>query len=256
MLDDLFGTRQGQFLMFTIVVVLIILIIAPDMRSALIPLTLISNVLIISTQTRYIEKQFDDDLASDSVADSEHHAILGGQPPSPIVTAAFTNSPPKVAEGFSSRDLYEDYAYGGYPGGLNPYGPDPLDGRVNDYSAAGLAPGQGPTYAPVNVARGSDAPRPPLLNPYQLNRVESRAEPWGSPPGSAPSNCQDIGDSVYAEARDTFDGDRKVVEYAKWRHDPYRQAAGRLRGREIMDKYFREEVDEEEDRPWWGRYDN
>jgi len=250
MLDDLFGTRQGQFLAFTIVVVLIILVIAPDMRSALIPLTLISNVLIISTQSRYIDRQLDADVADRHATHSEHNVLLSGQPPT--LVSGFEGGGGGASEPFASRDLYADYASGGYPGGLNAYGPDPLSARVNDYSVGGLAPGQGPTYAPASVAPGAGAPRLPPLNPYQLDRVESRAEPWDGPG----YGCQDIGDSPYAEARNTMDGDRKVVEYAKWRHDPYRQAAGRLRGRELMDKYFREEVDEEEDRPWWGRYDN
>lgn len=47
-----------------------------------------------------------------------------------------------------------------------------------------------------------------------------------------------------------------MVEHSRWRSDlPHRQLAGIHRRKDLMDKYVREELDEEEATPWWGRGD-
>jgi hypothetical protein len=62
------------------------------------------------------------------------------------------------------------------------------------------------------------------------------------------------------EARETAnydrrDGDERMTHQARGRNDPERVIAGTMKRREKLDKYLREEVDEEENKVWWGADD-
>lgn len=49
------------------------------------------------------------------------------------------------------------------------------------------------------------------------------------------------------------DGDELLVYQARSRHDPWRLAAGIERRTPAINKYIRDELDEEENTVWWGR---
>ncbi len=52
-----------------------------------------------------------------------------------------------------------------------------------------------------------------------------------------------------------MDGDELMTYQARSRNDATRVTAGTMRRVKEMDKYFREEVEEREDIPWWGRHE-
>lgn len=79
-------------------------------------------------------------------------------------------------------------------------------------------------------------------NPFNLNRVGA---------SHAASACVDD------EANDDeLDGDERMNYQARSRNDPTRVTAGTMNRRRDLDKYLREEVDEEDDREWWGRHED
>jgi len=79
-------------------------------------------------------------------------------------------------------------------------------------------------------------------NPFNLNRVGA---------SHAASACVDD------EANDDeLDGDERMTYQARSRNDPARVTAGTMNRRRDLDKYLREEVDEEDDREWWGRHED
>lgn len=225
-LEDALGGRQNMFLVLSILVVIIIIMLSPDIKTAIIPITLITNVLIISTQTMHI----DNSKRENRECRQQQNTVSAV---APWTMSGFQDEPDK----FASRDFTKDTSM--------------ADMTPLSYSVAG-PPGYGPTYSPMDMQPGTHvSDRTPMeLNPYQLNTVASRGEPWGSP-----ETCGAFGDNPYAEARNTFDGDRQVVEHAKWRNDPYRPLAGRAKKQELIKKYMGEEIDEEENRQWWGNWD-
>ena len=78
-------------------------------------------------------------------------------------------------------------------------------------------------------------------NPYDLDRIHSPA---------AAGACVDD------EANDAeIDGDELATYQARPSNDATRVAAGTMNRRRDMDRYFREEVEEAEDRQWWGRHE-
>ena len=63
------------------------------------------------------------------------------------------------------------------------------------------------------------------------------------------------GEPEHDRAAPTFDGDRMVVEHARWRHDPYRVADGTRQRKALIQRFAGEEIEAEENTPWWGRWD-
>ena len=55
---------------------------------------------------------------------------------------------------------------------------------------------------------------------------------------------------------DLIDGDERMVYQSRSRNDPTRAIAGTMDRRRELDKYLREEVEEEENRVWWGRHED
>jgi hypothetical protein len=81
----------------------------------------------------------------------------------------------------------------------------------------------------------------PQGNPYNIGRVSAQL---------AADSCIDD------EANDDqIDGDERITYQVRARNDETRVAAGTMNRRRDMDKYFREEVAEAEDREWWGRHE-
>ena len=52
-----------------------------------------------------------------------------------------------------------------------------------------------------------------------------------------------------------IDGDEAITYQARSRNDAVRVTTGTMRRRRDLDKYLREEVDEAEERIWWGRHE-
>lgn len=82
----------------------------------------------------------------------------------------------------------------------------------------------------------------PEGNPFNINRVGA---------SHAADACIDD-EANYGE----LDGDELMNYQARSRNDPTRVAAGTMNRRRDLDKYLREEVDEEDDREWWGRHEH
>jgi len=95
----------------------------------------------------------------------------------------------------------------------------------------------------------------PSILPYQVERF-SRAPPSPGQDGTAyPRETRPL----YYNSPETIrvlDGDEQFAYQGRARHDPYRQAAGIMKKKQIMDKYVREELDEEEQNNYWGRWDH
>ena len=58
---------------------------------------------------------------------------------------------------------------------------------------------------------------------------------------------------MYSAPQHPIDGDDRLSYQSLSRNDPKRPIMGVTRRRSDMDKYLREEVDEEENRRWWGQ---
>lgn len=61
---------------------------------------------------------------------------------------------------------------------------------------------------------------------------------------------------AYDDNDDELDGDERMNYQSRSRNDPIRVTTGTMNRRQDMDKYLREEVEEEEDRVWWGRHED
>ena len=61
---------------------------------------------------------------------------------------------------------------------------------------------------------------------------------------------------AYDNNNDELDGDERMNYQSRSRNDPIRVTAGTMNRRQDMDKYLREEVEEEEGRVWWGRHED
>jgi hypothetical protein len=86
-----------------------------------------------------------------------------------------------------------------------------------------------------------DADGVPVGNPYNPGRV--------SYPPAAEACIDD-------EANDAeIDADELNTYHVRARNDDTRVEAGTMNRRKTLDKYFREEVEEAEDREWWGRHE-
>ena len=79
-------------------------------------------------------------------------------------------------------------------------------------------------------------------NPFNLGRM---AAP------QAADSCVD--DEAHG---DEIDGDERINYQSRSRNDSTRVTAGTMNRRRDLDKYLREEVDEEDDREWWGRHED
>lgn len=109
----------------------------------------------------------------------------------------------------------------------------PGDIDIDEYDTEGA-------YGHRDATEG-DADSVPMGNPYNTGRVSY-----------APSAAACIDD----EANDAeIDADEHNTYQARSRNDATRVAAGTMNRRRDLDRFFREEVEEAEDREWWGRHE-
>ena len=81
----------------------------------------------------------------------------------------------------------------------------------------------------------------PLGNPFDTDRIAYPAA---------------LGPCIDDEAHGAnIDGDELNVYHARSRNDNTRVIAGTIRRKEFMDRFLREELEEEEDSRWWGRHE-
>lgn len=210
---------QGLYIALTLVVIIVIINLAPDPNRALLLISLIVSFLIISTQLTIMRNQ-DQRCPGDDADDMDDIDDHFAERPAAGAHFPHGNPIPGVT--------------GEYPGGLDAA---TLANIGYQFGAGDASPAVGPAYTPT-----TPDPTPFPHNPYQLNRVQTRAERLGD-------------DGMASEARNTHDADRKVVTHARWRHDPYRVAAGVMRKKDQMQRYIGEELDEVEHREWWGNAD-
>jgi len=248
-MDALFGSQWTvqTFLVVTFVVIVAIIVFTDDLGKALMIITLITNFLIIASQSMLLSER------RDEKRDRELQQSVVAGDATGLDAAASAG-----ADTFASRPMaYYPYAdaapagsgAGGGGGGDLPLqmtpagaGLSPADIDALPWSREAVPGAGGPVYNPVNgPATGAGAVAPAPYNPYQRNNLETRAMPGFCARG------------LPAETLDTHDGDRKVVDQAKWRNDPSRAAAGAMGGSyDLMKKYVAEELDEQENRTWWG----
>ncbi len=120
--------------------------------------------------------------------------------------------------------------------GPPPVYPGAIDTDEYDTDEYDTAPG----YGHRDRSEG-DNDRAPAGNAYNPSRL-------GAP--RAAGECLDD------EANDDeLDGDERMNYQANSRNDPLRATAGSMNRRRDLDKYLREEVEEEEDSRWWGRHE-
>ena len=242
---------QRFWFVLTLVVMVVIVYLSDTLSTALLYTSLLTQFLVITTLATGIGEKHDKALGVDDVA------VAGGAVFVPSALQSFDSDPehfatsPVAKETPFSRDVP-------YPGGLSPAD---LAGAQYDVGPVPDIPaGFGSVYSPAGMefAAGADGPQLPPYNPFQLNRLASRAEPG---PRTVPmheaisSGFGPVGMDAANEARRNFDGDRMMVEHARWRNDGQRVAAGIMRRKAHVEKYVREELDEKENEPWWGRFE-
>lgn len=229
--------KQSFFLAITLVVILAVILLAGDVKTALLVIGLIANFFIISSQMVLI---------------SERHAAEGGASGADVAGRPAAADSSLVSNvpwfgwngGHSGFQDKEDFASRPvpvhpheYPGGLGVHDMPPGDTNYQTGPFEG-PPGDGAVYSPAPADALAQGPYPD--NPFDLNRVDTAAQ----------ETC-DYG--MTGESRDTHDADRKVVDHARWRHDPYRVTAGIMRRKHLLEEYVAEELDEAENLQWWGR---
>lgn len=247
---------QRVFFVLTLIVMLVIIQLAGSLGEALMYTSLITQFLVITTLATGVAEKHDKALSPAGAA------VVGGAGVwYPGAYQQFDSDPEHAVEGFATSPM--EFAPGGthmnpdlegYPGGLEP---SDLYGAGYDIGATATLPaGSGAIYSPTSgaFATGADGPALPPYNPFQLNRLASRAEP-GPRTTYGRDGPVPIGMDLANEARSNFDGDRMMVEHARWRNDGQRVAAGIMRRKALVEKYVREELDEKENEPWWGRHE-
>jgi len=81
----------------------------------------------------------------------------------------------------------------------------------------------------------------PYGNPFDTDRIAS--------PQAAGANLDDEAND------DELDGDERNAYQVRSRNEHARVTAGTMDRRKMLDPYFREELDQEEDSHWWGRHE-
>lgn len=91
-------------------------------------------------------------------------------------------------------------------------------------------------------------------HPIVVPAAATAAAPWSKYPGAIDANddAVDADDEANDEA---IDGDERLVYQAQSRNDLVRVTEGTMNRRRDLDKYFREEVEEEENRIWYSRHE-
>jgi hypothetical protein len=221
------GEEQGiLFLALTFVLVIIVVMLCPDAKTAIMIVGLLFGfVFAYDVMVDGHALNFEPCLAPRAHR-GEHHNDSYGEFCCTVAPA--TSAPKRPVRTASHR------AFGrprGYPGAIDSEG---------DYDMA-QSLNEGPLNEGHRDRAVGDNVFAPEGNPFNINRV-------GAP--HAASACFDD------EANDDeLDGDERINYQARSRNDPTRVTAGTMNRRCDLDKYLREEVEEEDNREWWGRHE-
>lgn len=249
------GYNQGLFLALSIVVIIIIALTVPDTMTALALIGLIVGLYYAWRATyggagrgkrdeysdgegkpaanRLLDRGFDGDMLFDETPEA---AASGGGfcPDAGKAESETAGGGAGIKEGWSTLPGPEPpFPVSGLSGPPSPADWDSYPGAIHldnyqsdaEYGARDRTAGDN-AYA----AEG---------NEFNLSREDA--------PGAAPVCIDD-------EANDAeMDGDELMAVQGTNRNDATRVWAGVYNRRRDLDQYLREEVDEQENRPWWGR---
>lgn len=228
------GEEHGMlFLALTFVLVIIVVMLCPDAKTALTIVGLLFGLVVaygVMVEGHAAELHFGPRLAPRALRGKTRIASNGEF--CCADDGLYLEKGPKVAP---SGRMASCRGFGRSRGYLGAIGPE------DDYDTA-QSLNEGPLMDGGHRDRAvSDNAFAPDGNPFDLNRV-------GAP--RAASACFDD------EANDDeLDGDERINYQARSRNDPMRVTAGTMNRRCDLDKYLREEVEEEDDREWWGRHE-
>jgi len=209
--------RQRYFLVLSLVVIVAVVMLAPNLTTAVIIVGLMTNFLFMSTQLMQLSNQHQRTLGEPG----------GGRPdPNVGISAGFRDEP----EGFGNYGAAAHSRMGAapYQGAvtLKPFGPD----------AGDVGPYRAPMYTEAPESGGTPIP---IQDRYNLDRIggDSRQNPCEHP------------------AVDVFDADERNVHLVREKNDAHRVVAGGMRRKDQLSRYLKEELDEEENSHWWGQWD-
>lgn len=238
---------QGLFLALTLVVMIIIILVTKDLTTAILIIGLITNYLIISSHLTLIKQRHENGTTTPPGSRGHYNDdgtySLGDycEPYAPGSPSAPSSRP---AAGGGGKEGYWPQPGAGPPHSVQvPKGLPYDEGYRGAIDAAGDidhdSADTAPWGHPDRTAYGSDYMA--VGNPYDLDRIGS--------PGAAPPGIDDeaIGGLLDADELNTY--------HARSRNDNTRVWAGAIRRKEFMDRYLREELEEEEDSQWWGRHE-
>jgi hypothetical protein len=224
---------QVLFLALTLIVMIVIILTAKDLITALIIIGLIANFFIISSQLTLLS-----DRHMDPIRDSSLSVMVNPDPG--VISHSGMISQPDKKEGFTMATTA--------PPGAGP----PSFPNIPKTSEAGMDRYPGAIeFGKTNVGdeapalghvdwEASDRDGVPVGNPFDPNRV-------ASPQAASP--CVDD------DAIQIYDGDELNTYQVRSRNQPERVWAGIYRRKAMMDKYLREELDESENTRWWGAHE-
>jgi hypothetical protein len=146
-----------------------------------------------------------------------------------------------------------------YPTDLQkPYAPPPFDGYPGSVENASQEAAAGTLYDNViyddTMYRNNydnDAQYRGGLIDREIDDILPNGNPYNISRSAAPFAAEACIDD---EANNNeIDGDERITYQNRSRNDETRVIAGTMNRRRDLDKYFREELEEEEDSRWWGR---
>lgn len=232
----------GFFLILTFIVMIVIVLTTRDLKSSMILIGLITSFLIISSQLTFLgDRHMTGGPSANrsaagrpavmpmdmSMAFSE--AMTSGDRPSgeAMTSGGATTAPPGAGPPafLGVPETADDTA--AYPGAID-FG---TRGEVDGDEAPAL--GHTDLY---EAARDNT----PEGNPFSAERV------------AAP---QAAGPCVDDDAIAIYDGDELLAIQARSRNDPERVWAGNYRRKAHVGRYITEELDEEENKRWWGAHE-
>jgi hypothetical protein len=218
--------HQKIFLAITIIIMIVVIIMSDTLSQAIIVISLISNLLVISAYmnlTHYRVKKY-----------QEVHAT----PAEPSVETFVPSS---------------DFEGGGR--GVGPAAASSAGGRAAPASYKGA-------ISPVEVGLGrtadEDIPHYDDMMYYgHTRRLTDEPLPWPNPyhqPDIEPTPGWTSSGEPGDEVVDVLDVNEKLANRGRTDYKG-RADVGSLSRTSIVNKYFGEELDEQENRDWWGNFD-
>jgi len=233
------GVPVGFFHALTLVVMIIIILTARELKTAILVIGLITNFLIIGAQLTLFSDRYSSESSQN--LDLLDSASLAANP-SPSAIIGDANLLANVSEGFTGATTAPPGpsppaavflpptgpAAEKYPGAID-FDESPLS-QITDSAAA------------VGHSDWDEADRDsvPLGNPYDLGRIASP---------------QAAGPCVDDDAVAVLDGDELMAYHGTARNDPERVWAAATRRKAFVGRYIREELDETENTRWWGDHE-